>query len=478
MTKKPLGKTDSLLDQTLASLIQMANAARDAAGAAKVDAQDLLFERASIYMDTVREFVDKPGNILGSPVTKHGEIAEVAEVGLRNAWDILNGIDPSASLHPDRIGPIDYRVLGEEVQSKFYNGVRNTLSGVTEHLGKYPDFPEGKSYYAIPKDQHELLIKVLNGEQTELSQKSIDALKKSVEDIETLTGRDLGDAVRPASFDYKEVQTGAIDETLDKKQEELNDANEERVKDIQAEHAPSWQEGLQATAAAAAAGASVSFLRATFGKYREGKNIFRGDFTAADWKDVGLDTSKGAAIGGVSGGALYPMTNCTDMSAPLAGAVVSAVKGLAPLVQGYRVGELPLEQLVDTGCIVCAEAGMVAAAAVIGQAVIPVPILGAFIGSLAGQTLSSILKKELKESAGAISKRVAEYTSALNDQQKQVLNGLLEQYAKLGELTVAAFELRLNADILAASATLARTYGVDESKILRTSGDVDQYMLA
>ena len=478
MSDKTDMKTDSLSDQTMASLVQIFNAARNATGAAKEQAQRLLYERASIYIDTVREFIDRPGNILGSTATKHGEIAEVAEVGVSNAWDILSGGDSSASLHANRIGSVDYIMNGIDVQSKFYNGADKTLQGVVKHIEKYPEFPQGKSYYAIPKDQYELLQKALNGEETGLNQKSINALKESVQNIEALTGRKFDDAVRPASFDYKEVQLGAIDETLDRKQDELSNANEQRVEDIKVEHMSSWQEGLKTTAIAAAVGAGVSFARVSLGKYREGKNIFKGEFTKEDWQEVGLDTIQGAAIGGVTGGALYMMTNCAGMSAPLAGAVVSAVKGLAPLVQGYRAGELSLEQLVDTGCMVCAEVGMVAAATAIGQTLIPVPVLGALVGAVAGQVLSSILSREVQESAEKISARVNEYMAALDAQQKQVLDTLLASFARLGELTVAAFDVDVNADILGASAKLARTYGVEESKILRTACDVDRFMLS
>jgi hypothetical protein len=478
MSDKTYMKTDSLPDQTMASLVQIFNAARNAAGAAKEQAQNLLYERASIYIDTVREFIDQPGNILGSIATKHGEIAEVAEVGVSNAWDILSGGNPLARLHTDRIGSVDYIMDGIDVQSKFYNGADKTLQGVAKHIEKYPEFPQGKSFYAIPKDQYELLQKALKGEDTGLSQKSINTLKQNVQNIEALTGRNFDDAVRPASFDYKEVQLKAIDETLDRRQDELSNANEQRVEDIRVEHVSSWQEGLKTTAIAAAVGAGVSFTRVSFGKYREGKNIFKGEFTAEDWHEVGLDTVQGAAIGGVTGGTLYLMTNCASMSAPLAGAVVSAVKGLAPLVQGYRSGELSLEQLVDTGCMVCAEVGMVAAATAIGQTLIPVPVLGALLGAVAGQVLSSILSREVQESAEVISARVTEYTAALDAQQKQVLDALLAGFERVGELTVAAFDVGVNADILGTSVTLARTYGVEESKILRTTCDVDQFMLS
>lgn len=477
MNNKPVSRIDSLLDQVMASLTEMANNKRVLAGAAAEEAQNLRFQESMITMDSVREFIDRPGNILGSPATKHGEIAEVAEVGVRRSWDSLFGRTPSADLHPDRIGPIDYIVNDSDVQSKFYNGVHNSLGGVADHLEKYPNFPAGNTYYAIPKDQLELVKKVLNGEDTELNQKSVDALKRLVKDLESKTGRDFKDLVRPAFFDYDEVQLGSIDETLDHHQEEITKANEKEVEKIRAQHQASLQEGFKATAIAAAVGAGVSFVGTTFAKYRDGKNIFKGEFTAQDWKDVGLDTAQGAVIGGVTGGALYLMTNCASMSAPLAGAVVSAVKGLAPLVKGYYAGEISMAQLVDSGCLVCSEVGMVAAASAIGQALIPVPILGALVGALAGQVLSSILAREVEGSAKAISERIKEYTATLGEHQKQALLRLMDRFARLGELTVAAFDLDLNIDILATSAKLAQTYGVDHSKLLRTTLEVDRFML-
>ncbi|MCY1251547.1 hypothetical protein D9M72_653230 [compost metagenome] len=53
----------------------------------------------------------------------------------------------------------------------------------------------------------------------------------------------------------------------------------------------------------------------------------------------------------------------------------------------------------------------------------------------------------------------------------------MEQFAHLGELTVAAFDVDLNIDILATSTKLAQTYGVDPSKLLRTTDEVDRFML-
>ena len=469
-------RAQSLFDQTLASLIDLSRRARDAAGIAKLDGQAVIFEKACAYFDTVREFVDRPGNILGNQATKHGEIAEVAEVGVRNAWDVFNGLEPSASLDPNRIGPIDYSIGGHDVQSKFYNGVQNSLGGVLEHLEKYPDFPDGKSFYSLPKDQIELLDRVLSGENVGLNDKSVDALRRKVSEIEALAGRPFADAVRPASFEYREVQIGKIDETLDGKQAELSDANAKKLDDIRVAHSPSLQGGLKAAGQGAGVFATASFVRAAFGKYREGKNVFKGDFDTEDWKEIGIETLQAAAIGGLTSAALYLMVDCAKMSAPLAGSMVSAVKALAPLVQGYRSGSLSLEELIDSGCIVCSEVAIVSVATAVGQTVIPIPIVGGLVGSVAGSVLASILKKEIPEAGTAISVRIAAYKSELDEKQKQILAVLEARVAELGDLTTAAFDVRLNADILGASAKLAQAYGIERALVLTTAAEVDRFM--
>jgi hypothetical protein len=106
-------------------------------------------------------------------------------------------------------------------------------------------------------------------------------------------------------------------------------------------------------------------------KYRDGKNIFRGDFDAQDWQDVGLDSLKGAAVGGISAGAIYTLTNYASMGAPFASALVTATKGVASLAHSYQRGEIGLDEFTDLGLIVCAESAIVGAMTVAGQALIP-----------------------------------------------------------------------------------------------------------
>lgn len=477
MSENQFARKNNVVDQAMSSGVFFVKSNREKVCESLVEAQRRLFDEACTYIETVRQFIDKPGEILGSVATKHGEVAEVAEVGVLTAKAVLRSEPVSANLHPLRTGPVDYQVDGVDVQSKFLNGLKSTLRAVKGHSEDYPGFSAGESYYAIPKDQYEVLQDFLQGEHEGLSAQSIVTIRALVDDLEERSGRSIDDLVRPAEFTYKEVQLGAIDETLDRRKEELAQEAESLEQAILDQHTPSWREGVKVAGVAAGVGAGVAFVRATFAKYQQGRNIFKGEFTLEDWMDVGLDTTKGALIGGVSGGSLYFLTNCAQMSAPMAGAMVSAVKGIAPLVDGYRAGELSMEQLIDTGCMAFAEVGMVAAATAAGQVVIPLPVVGALVGSIAGQVLASILADQVEGSSAAIEARLAIYRAALSSKHQLALDQIKSQFDGLGDLTSVAFDVGFNAHILIASTSLARAYGVEGHRLLRTVDEVDRFIL-
>lgn len=179
-------------DQVFGAVVNNINEQRHAAEIASLLVQDQNFARALEEVNKVREFVGTPERILGSQQTKHGEIAEQVEVGIKNARSYLHGGEQQATFEGvGRTAPADYLVHGVDVQSKFYNGINNTLSkGIVGHLDKYPDFTSNGGFYHIPKDQFEVIEKILKGESVEgLSNKSIAAYKAAVAEIEKRTGQ-------------------------------------------------------------------------------------------------------------------------------------------------------------------------------------------------------------------------------------------------------------------------------------------------
>ena len=151
--------------------------------------------------------------------------------------------------------------------------------------------------------------------------------------------------------------------------------------------------GAQAAAVSAAFAGSISII-SNLVAVTKGEKPPKGALV-----DVAKNTGSAAAIGaltGFAGSALKgAMQNAasesirtlsrTNLAATAVTATLSASKSLSRYVQGEISGVQCFEELGEEGC------GMVSSAmfAVIGQAAIPIPIVGAAIGSMIGYSLAS-----------------------------------------------------------------------------------------
>ncbi|MHA6897187.1 hypothetical protein ACQUJT_24395 [Ralstonia pseudosolanacearum] len=472
-----LPDTSSVADQLAGVVVDGINAARLADEVAQLANQDQAFLKALGETAKVREFVNAPEHILGSGGTKHGEVAEQLEVGVRRAREILVGTEPTATFEGvGRLAPEDYRIAGVDVQSKFINGTNNTLNHVLEHMEKCGNFGRDGSYYHIPKDQYAQIQDVLKGHADGLSEKTVRAFQEKVQQIELETGKAFEEVVKPSVSTYPEVQLGRVNETLDGHDSDLKLENEALKGQIQVEHQPSLAEGLKAAGTAAAVGAAVSFTMKAWGKYREGKNLFKGDFTVDDWKDVGGAAFKGAVGGAIAGGAIYALTNCAGLSAPFAGAFVSAAKGVASLVADYHAGKISLDALIDEGLFVCSDAAIVGLCTAAGQTLIPIPVVGAVLGSIAGKLLSTFLGKQMRAAQVRLDSQLQNFRTALGAKFQKVMAELEARISELGDLTTAAFDLQRNEELVTRSVALAQAYGVSEGLILKNESNLDAFM--
>lgn len=138
---------------------------------------------------------------------------------------------------------------------------------------------------------------------------------------------------------------------------------------------------------------------------------------------------------------------------------------------GDAVGAHPVE---NTPC-------NTAAGAALGQALIPIPVLGAVVGSSVARLATEHAKRILQAEAEAFAARLrAKYdrmVTSLDDELKRQLANLEAEMLRLGELTAAAFDLQGNAQpLLLRSIHLADAYGVRPQLIIRTTEDVDAYI--
>ena len=470
--------------QTAGGWVGLDAAARGEALAGAQGNQDQAMRKAMAELLGAREFIGEPQHILGNANTKHGEIAEQVHVATRRAWDAFHQRPPSATFeNVPRTGSVDYRDGGKDIQSKYYNGPRNTLDGVASHAKENSDFVAGGGRYHIPRDQYEELREYrTTGTVDGRSQRYIDALKARFESLEQETGRPIEDLIDSGEASYSEVQQGEVHKTIERQEQRLEKEHNERRDQIRDEHAPSLAGSLEAAAAGAAVGAGVTLAGTLWAKHREGKSPFReGGFSAEDWKDVGLNTAKGAGAGAIAGFSVYWLTNSADLAAPFAGSLVSGLMGVGALLKENQQGKISDEEFVDLSLIVAADAAVVGIAAVAGQTLIPVPVLGAFIGSVAGKLVASAVKDGLGEAESELTERLRQFETAaikrLDDELRAVAVELDAHFGRLEDLARIAFDEGINTEMrMAASIRFAEAVDVRNDHIIRSQDDLDAFM--
>jgi len=466
-------------DQISASIIAEVNNTRFQKELAAQIAQDEAFVKAITQIDKVRAFIGSPEKILGNAATKHGEIAEQAEVGIRNARSAVNQEKLTATIKGmGRTAPEDYRIDGIAVQSKFINGANANLDYVLKHMDKYSEFGRDGSYYHIPKDHYETITKVINGNTDGLNTRTVNAIQAKVQTIEQKTGQAFNKVVEPSNLEYAEVQQGNIYKTLDKNQQEIEQKNQENKDNITYDHRPTLTKAAKATAVAGAVGGAVSFAGGLYAKHREGKNPFKGELTAKDWKELGISSLTGAAGGAVAGGSIYLLTNYASLSAPFASAVVSAGKGVASLASDYDAGNIDFDEFMNLGMMACADSAIVGLATAAGQTMIPIPMMGAVIGSIAGKMMAELITEKDQTLAQKMQQEMTAFLNQLDAVQQKVVAQINQEYDRLGKLTEAAFDLKYNQQLLEASITLAKAYNVDNRLIINNNKQLDDFMLA
>lgn len=441
-------------------------------------------------VDHVRDFASEPAHILGSMQTKHGEIAERIEVEIRNARDILKDIGQTATFeNVGRTAPEDYIIDGVLVQSKFINGANKSLEHVLEHLKAYPGFTNN-GYYHVPKDQYELMEKIANSRDIEeISTRTINKCRSFIRQIEEETGKPFAEVVRPGLSTYNEVQLGNVDKTLDSYEQEFKEINAKEIKGIkqerdrqkaEAQHItePSWGEALKYSAVAAVISGGTSAGIKIYLKIHGGTKIV--DFSLEDWKEVGYDFTKGGLKGGVSGLSIYGLTKLCGFSAPFAAAMVSTTMGVASLAVDYKKGNISMSDFSESVCSLSVEVGLSAIGATIGQMTIPIPVLGAIVGTATAKASLEISKYVFGNKETALIEQMQEEYDTLvrnlNADVYKIIQQMDAYYAKLDGYIDAALS-KESAVRFYGSIELCRLLKVSEDCIIHNTKELDDFML-
>ena len=414
----------------------------------------------------------------------HGFIAEIAEVGVGNARERIIGQEAVYQWVNDN-GPVDMVRGGVDIQQKFVaSGGRFSLGAVTEHLRKYPDYVKNGGRYQIPRDHWETIqtLRSMSPEEAGrlLSRSGEGTSFKDWQRVDKFfTAGSIGvESLDPSKLEYREVQKGLYESTLEAEKDSLRSIDQSLRDTAYQGSRPKLQEGAKATVVAAVVEGGTTFVLAVTAKRREGKRFK--EFSDEDWSEILGEAGSGVALGGGRGLSIYSLTNFTATSAAVASSIVTAAFGIAEQAHRFRNGEIGEFEFLENAEIVCLEAAVGALSSFIGQALIPVPVLGAVIGNTVGavkyQAVSSSLSKKEAE---LINRNLADQ-HVLDRGLAAKYNDLIEKLDESISSYLAVLERAFSPDLqvaLLGSVGLARALGVPTEEILDTKDKALAYFL-
>ena len=440
-------------------------------------------------LDWAKTEIDNLINInRGGETGVHGFISEYAETGIRNARDVFQGLQKSVTLLNDN-GPADILLQGKEVQMKFY-------TNILEEIRQASNYDQMSMMF--PKDHVEVIEKIMGGAKSVefngniLSNSQINNIRKAIEDESVLRGVSYDKWLEASVNKYKDVQKGAINQMLSGEVNDINRQTAKQKSDIkkesdidrikaQQEAQPSFGEASKVAGIGAAVQGGLNLGIFVYRKHKDGKEVW--DFDIDDWKECGVSTAKGTIKGGISGYAIYGLTNVCHLAAPSAGAITSGTFGLSNAIVKYRKGDVDTDEFIDLVTLNAIDATGAAIGAAIGQTIIPIPVVGALVGSIVATTVLSlgkgVLNKHEIEVINLYQERVNAFVDKLDEEYQVKLDELLNKYHKLGELQQYSFDININVQLrFVSSINLAKVVGVPEKKILKSENEIDEYFLS
>ena len=414
----------------------------------------------------------------------HGFIAEVAEVGVGNARRQIFGENPLYQWVNDN-GPVDLMRSGVAIQQKFVAaGGRFGLGAIADHLQKYPDFIENGGRYQIPRDHFEVIQKLHAMPREEASKLlTIGGDGLSLKDwtkVHAFFGEgSVGiESLEPSHLKYSEVQKGAYSATLQSEADSLHSTDQSLRDDAYQQSKPTLRQGAKATLAAAAIEGGTALARAVIAKRRAGKQLK--DFTRDDWTDIAGEGGLGTAQGGVRGLSIYWLTNFSATPAAVASSIVTAAFGVAEQANKLRGGEIEEVTFIENSELVCLETAVSALSSFVGQAIIPVPVLGAVIGNTVGVVMYKAVSSSLSEREASLIERYLGEQQILDKQLAAEYQQLLEQLDASMSDYLGVLDRAFAPDIdvaLVGSVEHALKLGVAADEILDSDEKVLSYFL-
>ena len=337
--------------------------------------------------------------------------------------------------------------------------------------------------YQIPEDHYEQIKRLLSISEEQANKKFTStgelSLKqwKEVHDFFENGTIKLQD-IEPSKLKYDQVQMNRINDTIKGEKQSLREVDQKIRYDAYDASKPTLEQGAKVAAVSAAIEGGVAFVSAMAKKRKAGKRI--GEFDSKDWEEVFKESGVSVVKGGVRGISIYALTNFIATPAAVASALCTASFGIAEQVHLLRTGKITEEQFIMNSEILCMDTSVSALSSFIGQALIPVPVLGAVIGNTVGTFLyqvakDNLTKKEQKLIEGYL-RYLYELEIALDKKYRKYINKLNEGLRIYYGMLERAFSPNY-VEALDGSVTLAISFGIPSEELLKSISEVDEYFM-
>ena len=434
-------------------------------------------------LKTISRDIVNNGKGRGGQYGMHGFIAEVAECGIGNAREQIEGKAPIYEWINDN-GPEDLRRGATLIQQKFVNGGGHlSLQAIRMHLNAYPDFLDNGGVYQIPEDHYEKIKWLLS-----ISEKEANKMPTSTGDFSLKQWREVHeffkngdiplDKVEPSKLKYSEVQKGTYEQTFSKEKDSLRKRNQERKEQAYNKSKPTLSEGAKATAAAAAIEGAMALCLGITEKRKSGKKF--NAFDEEDWKEIAATTGKGTLKGSIRGASIYTLTNFTATPAAVASAMVTATFGIAEQAYQLKQGNVNEQRFIENTEMLCLDASVSALSSFAGQILIPVHVLGAVIGNTVGTMMYQIAKDNLSAREQKIFEEYAEAVRQLDVSLQDQYQEFVDEIGKDTKLFMELLNRAFAPDIRVAfegSIDLAKSCGVPVDEILDSKEKIASYFM-
>lgn len=408
----------------------------------------------------------------------HGFIAERIQVYFENARNLLEGADRTYVLVDDN-SSVDYIGNGINYQLKFVEKYLS-LGAVKKHLDKYPDFIKKGSKYHIPNNYYKKMKYLYELPESEAKKLIRDdyRLWKYIRNFFKEENINFND-IEPAVVGYGDVQQNVVDKTILEEEKYIRNHDKEKRERLYQESRPSEKEATRVAVVSALEEGSIAFCMGVYRKRKAGKKLF--EFVEDDWRELGIDAAKSGTKGCVRGAVIYGMTNFTATPAAVASGLVTAAFGVLTEASRLKAGAISQEDFFINSEVFCLDAAVSAVSSVLGEVLIPVPVLGAVIGNLAGMFLYGIAQNAMSEEEQKVIQQYRceelELEKTLDKQYCIIMGQIEEEMGKFDSLIEWAFSEKANASF-EGSVKLAEHCGVRGEKILRDRCDIEYYFLA